>query len=668
MKRPAAKSIVIRDRSGKQVGLYENSYALVIGVSDYNNGWPVLPGVKKDVAAVKEALERHSFNITMVENPADCAQLDQAFTSFINRFGQSANDRLLFYFAGHGHTLEQTYGGEMGYIVPAGAPDPNTDNPGFLAESVDMQMVEVYAKRIQSKHALFLFDSCFSGSLFVLSRAVPMNISYKIGQPVRQFITAGSVDEPVPDESIFCQQFIAALNGDADTDADGYITGVELGEFLQKNVINYSNDLQHPQYGKIRDARLDKGDFVLQIPKPEPKPISMKMPSGTDFSIDDLIEEAEKIEAAKAAWAEKLQEMDTEFRKVKSFGKRDVPSDWKVAAWERFLDAFAEDNPCSEEDDQMRQVAVQQIAYWKDEVPQHTKSQSKEPPSSVEAATIEGKDGAEMVLIPAGDFEMGTDESGIPRLVKWAKKWRDVKADRFKDETPRHTVYLDSFYMDKYQVTNTQYARFLNEYGKDTDTAGHELLDASSTHCLIEKKGNTYKPKDGYENHPVIKVSWYGAAAYAQFYGKRLPTEAQWEKAARGGLERKKFPWGDDDPDGSRCSFTDKNADDGYKHTAPVGSYPLYGYGLHDMAGNVWEWCADEYDSGYYGKDVKDNPMGPGLSVAFDDDDFASVKTVRVLRGGSWENYRGNLRVSRRLNYGPTYTISNVGFRCVSQD
>ena len=130
---------------------------------------------------------------------------------------------------------------------------------------MDMQQMEVYARRIQAKHALFLFDSCFSGSLFSLSRAIPEHISYKTSRPVRQFITAGGADEKVPDESIFRRQLVAGLNGEADQDKDGYVTGMELGEFLQKKVINYSKGSQHPQYGTLRDPNLDKGDFVFVL-------------------------------------------------------------------------------------------------------------------------------------------------------------------------------------------------------------------------------------------------------------------------------------------------------------------------------------------------------------------------------------------------------------------
>ncbi|MDP7317316.1 MAG: caspase family protein, partial [SAR324 cluster bacterium] len=267
------KRVEIKTKVGESVGLYEESHALVIGVSDYTNGWPKLPGVRKDVKAVTAALESHGFNVEVVEDAEDYMALDQAFTGFIRRHGRKPENRLLFYFAGHGHTVKN-YGEEMGYIIPTSSPNPNRDLDGFLDSAMDMRQIEVYAQRIRSKHALFLFDSCFSGSLFALSRAVPENISYKTTKPVRQFITSGSADETVPDTSTFRQQFVAALGGEGDTDGDRYVTAIELGEFLQKTVVNYSRNAQHPQYGKIRNPNLDKGDFVFALPKAAPEPES----------------------------------------------------------------------------------------------------------------------------------------------------------------------------------------------------------------------------------------------------------------------------------------------------------------------------------------------------------------------------------------------------------
>jgi len=245
--------------------LYENSHALVIGVSDYSGGWPDLPGVQQDIPAVEAALKKHGFHVRVVKDPTS-EKLAREYTKFINEHGQEPENRLVFYFAGHGYTLTLAYGGEMGYIVPANTPNPHRDKTGFLASALDMQQIEVYAKRIQSKHVLFLFDSCFSGSIFSLSRAVPETINYKTALPVRQFITSGGANEQVADQSVFRRQFVDALNGAADANGDGYVTGAELGEFLQDRVVNYSKGTQHPQYGKIRDPNLDKGDVVFVLP------------------------------------------------------------------------------------------------------------------------------------------------------------------------------------------------------------------------------------------------------------------------------------------------------------------------------------------------------------------------------------------------------------------
>ena len=257
---------------------------------------------------------------------------------------------------------------------------------------------------------------------------------------------------------------------------------------------------------------------------------------------------------------------------------------------------------------------------------------------------------AGMVFIPAGEFEMG-----------------DHHGEGDGDEWPIHTIYLDAFYIDKYEVTNAQYARFLNEYGSNTDAVGHELLDIDNTYCLIEKVGDTYDPELGYENHPVIEVTWYGAAAYAQFYGKQLPTEAQWEKAARGGLEGNMYPWGDS-INHSSANYSGTGGRDAWDSTSRVGSFAPNGYNLYDMAGNVWEWCADVYDLGYYRTSSKNNPMGPGVTITFRNDDFVDTNDFHAIRGGGWDHEPHDLRVANRGGYNPHFTNYYFGFRCVSQD
>jgi len=281
---------------------------------------------------------------------------------------------------------------------------------------------------------------------------------------------------------------------------------------------------------------------------------------------------------------------------------------------------------------------------------------------------IVGKDGAKMVLIPAGEFLMGTDPSEIPELVQFVKQWfPKAEASWFEDETPRHTVYVDAFYMDAYEVTNQQYKKFVQATGhKEPEGFGIDRIEGGEVYL---KSG--FKPWDdrnyNEDNQPVVCVSWKDAKAYAEWAGKRLPTEAEWEYSARGGLAGKRYAWGDDWPppkgSGNFADETLKKAfpsckiidgyDDGYVYTAPVGSYKPNGYGLYDMAGNVWEWCADWYDKKYYANSPKSNPTGQ------------SSGSYRVLRGGSWSIHDvPALRTALRFGDVPSDLYYNVGFRC----
>ena len=268
----------------KESVLYAKSHALIIGISKYRGGWQNLPGVEKDIVAVDNALKKQGF-VTHIKRNTNGSELNSEIRDFIYRYGKNRkndNNRLLFYFAGHGHTIGTKWGGERGYFVPADAPDPTKNEKGFLDKALDMEQVMLYAKGIDSKHALFLFDSCFSGALFTTRGSIPSSVSYKLDNPVRQFITSGSAGELVPDVSIFRQQFIQALKGDADGNRDGYVSGTELGVFLQDTVIDYSNGYQHPQYGKIKHPALDKGDFVFSLAKLPKKLQAFQMPPPPD--------------------------------------------------------------------------------------------------------------------------------------------------------------------------------------------------------------------------------------------------------------------------------------------------------------------------------------------------------------------------------------------------
>ena len=241
-----------------------------------------------------------------------------------------------------------------------------------------------------------------------------------------------------------------------------------------------------------------------------------------------------------------------------------------------------------------------------------------------------------MALIPAGEFEMGSDTGK-------------------NNERPVHTVYLDAFYMDTHEVTNAQYKAFIDENPEWEKKNIPPVFHDGAYLRLWD--GNAYP--EGKADHPVIYVSWYAAMAYAEWAGKRLPTEAEWEKAARGGLIGKTYPWGDTH-DAILANYA-------RYHNAPiaVGHYPPNGYGLYDMAGNISEWCLDEYDPGFYATSPRENPF-PNGTIEVTINDFKNVKDKnRVLRGGCWSDNGLFLPVSHRDWGSQHYTSVFRGFRCV---
>ncbi|MEE9473719.1 MAG: formylglycine-generating enzyme family protein, partial [Acidimicrobiia bacterium] len=284
-------------------------------------------------------------------------------------------------------------------------------------------------------------------------------------------------------------------------------------------------------------------------------------------------------------------------------------------------------------------------------------------------------------LIPAGSFKMGW---GL-REDRWAP---GTVAD---DEVPVHEVFVDSFYIDKYEVTNEQFNEFVESTGYVTDaekkggslvvvTGETEGYDPNWGYGLVWTAGASWRQPDGpgssiedRMDHPVVQVSWSDAQAYAAWRGKRLPTEAEWERAARGGLEELMFPWGVTYAEelvggwakelGSHMNYNgDIRQDvewpadmiDGFEYTsASVGSFPGNGYGLYDMAGNVQEYVNDWYAEDYYSYSPSENPQGPDHGLA------------KVVRGGSWSLCECYGRTASRDPSGPLDSAdSSTGFRC----
>jgi formylglycine-generating enzyme required for sulfatase activity len=244
-------------------------------------------------------------------------------------------------------------------------------------------------------------------------------------------------------------------------------------------------------------------------------------------------------------------------------------------------------------------------------------------------APPKGKDRAPMIEIPAGSFPMGVPPGD---------------RDGGRDEYPRHEVFVDTFFIDQFEVTNGRYLEFVK-------STAHRIPQnpKNPTRNLWQGDGIT----DSLADRPVINVDWYDATAYCQWAGKRLPTEAEWEKAAKGTSDRR-FPWGNVEPTGKHLNYNQRWI--GEKTLMPVGSYEAgkSPYGVYDMAGNVWEWVNDWYDARYYEKSPSKNPNGP------------QEGTKKVIRGAGWQNETPTVRIFTRVDSDPTNRDESTGFRCAA--
>jgi formylglycine-generating enzyme required for sulfatase activity len=510
--------------------LYKGSYALIIGNSEYDgNVWRKLEGVKKDVNAVKKVLESHNFEVILAENLTKRG-IDSVLNGFVQKYGQNYENRLLFYYAGHGATTTNNITDEkLGWLVPV----ETISNPGiqhnieFEKEAYPMYSIIQYAKnRMRAKHALFIFDACFSGALFnSRSSIIPNYIREASKGPLRYFITSGDEDEYVPDKSIFCEHFINALTtSDADFIEDGYLTEEELALYLKREVNRYRTS-QHPRYGALNEANLDKGDFIFVLP-----------------------EEAKTIP---------------------------------------------------------------------------NRNYSKKPEGILTTIGTEPV----FVSIPGGAFNMG------------AKYGSDMS------QKPYHKVKVPEFKMAKHETTNLQYCAFLNEKGNQK-VNGIEWIALNSRNCQIEIKNGVFVPKEGMEDFPVVEVTWHGAKAYCKWIKGRLPTEAEWEFAARANSN---FEY-------AGSNFISEVAwyrSNSKNSTHSVGKLQENSFKLFDMSGNVAEWVEDKWHTNYIN--------APANGNAWIKEGLNNYKTVR---GGNFYSSVKQSMITYRIGKMAEASLKNVGFRC----
>jgi len=678
------RGVGIRTASGDKIRGYKASYALVIGVSDYTNGWPDLNEIPKELDKVESALYANGFDkVIRVKNP-DSRALKAAFDKFLSDYGYNEDNRLLVFFSGHGYTRK---GNSKGYLVPTNAPNPHKDERGFLRKAFTMSDVLHWARKIESRHVLFLFDSCFSGTVFK-SRALPKqppSITAYMTKPVRQFITAGSANEEVPAKSVFTPMFIRALRGAGDLNNDGYITGSELGMYIRDKVSIY-NVKQTPQYGKIRDAALDEGDFVFVLAN-HPNQVSIapaqiaqvsapaQMTMSGEHSMWQLVRNSKDIDELQlfiaqfpksyfVALANKriklLENQNQNLNQVLANASTNEspttkhplyintsPSNAKI----RILNITPKYNHGIKLKTGSYHIEASKTGYvtqkrWVDianksanfyialkkqstpapPVPRVTQSQPQHQSPSQDQTYTVGNTTFTMKAIPAGSFSMGC-VSG--------KKCQS-------DEKPVHKVTLKAFSMMETEVT-------------------FALWDA-----CVTAGGCSYKSKDrgwGRGNRPVIYVSYNDITEefipwLNQVTGKdfSLPSEAQWEYTARADTKTQ-YSWGDSvdcskaQYNGGKSSSCYYKSNGDYRGTAPVKSFNPNNFGLYDMRGNVWEWIQDCWNSSYNGAPANGDAWLGGRC------------SQRVLRGGSWSSDATYLRAASRSYDRRDVRLSSSGFR-----
>jgi formylglycine-generating enzyme required for sulfatase activity len=583
------------------VSLYTRSYALVIGNDAYSGTWPRLSNAVKDAKLVAEALQAKGFEVTLKTN-LDYRQLVEAFEKFFLETGEDPDARLLVWYAGHGYSER----GE-GYLVPVDALDPQ-EGGRFLRRVLSLRRMGEYVRGANALHVLAIFDSCFSGTIFNVGRAKPPPaITHATTRPVRQFLTSGDAGQTVSDDGTFRKLFIRAINGEtrADGNGDGYLAATELGLFMANEITNYTGGRQTPRNGKLNDPDLDQGDFIFKVGPQAPQSPPAVGAAGSGQSVEMLFWQS--IQASTVA-----------------------------GDYEAHLDRFPGGT--------FAPLARSRLAALS------PPAASPQPAIPAGTAIRDCPECPELVTIPPGSFRMG-----------------DLEGTGRRNESPVHDVRLNvPPAIGRFEVTVGQFDAFVFATGYDTGNQCY-VFDGRR---WVDQPGKNWRDP-GYQQSildPVTCVSWEDAKAYAawltQKTGKtyRLPSEAEWEYAARAGTQaRYAFNGGPNDlcaygngaDRGSVFDWRNNDCSDGFsQRTSPAGKFRANGFGLHDMLGNLWEWVEDCSHDQYGGAPADGSAWVTGGDCG-----------RRMLRGGSWDSRPENLRAAFRVGDRGNARYNFLGFR-----
>jgi hypothetical protein len=598
------QGVRIKVETGREIDLYDESHALVIGVRKYTDGWRELPGAERDAEAVSAVLRKQGFRVTVALNPT-AAQLNDALSAFISDHGLPERNRLLVYFAGHGHTDALADGRELGYIVPADAPLPDRNPQMFSRRAISMDEIEAKALRIRSKHAIFVFDSCFSGSIFEVraERNVPPEIESKTAAPVRLFITAGTKNQPVPDDSIFRLYFVRAFEErEGDLNRDGFITGEELGMYLSGRVASDSRDTQTPRYGKIKNARLNLGDVVFALPRRESQPPT---PSpGLDPAAIEL-----------AMW-------------------QGAEKGGAIADYEEYLRHYKQGRFAG--------MARNRITALRRTATNPTPARPEAPATLTPVIALpRGVDPLRLAIYNFMTASVDT-QGNVRRFVgaPTQQYTEDLGNGVMLEMIPvKGSGGIQTFEIGKYEIQDFWIGKY------EVTQAQWKAVMGS----LAPGMGDVPSIFKG-DDLPVVMVSWNEAQEFVKKLNKltggdyRLPRWEEWEYAARAGTKTI-FAFGDTinteivNYNGS-MRFGEEAKGINRRKTVEVGSLgAANAWGIYDMHGNVWELCEDI------------QPRSGEESRA-------------LVRGGGWKHGGMNSQSAGGDNdFSISYRDNEVGFR-----
>ncbi len=623
------------------------NYATFFYVTKFQPGWKPLPETETEAKTLKAELEsNYDFVCRLVPNPTKQQILDELAAT---NERLTKNDQVLYFFSMHGLYSPEN---DLGYLVAADGQYQDTYAQTYL----NYNALRPYFSNCKAKHMLVALDACYSGSFgtsrdrarpdapdFVSGPDCASQVAAALRYDGRQYVCSGNKDARTPAQSAFASKFLEALRKGP---RDGLLFFDDLTYWLGK-VRN-----PEPEHGAFAGHQ-PGGDFVFL------RKNACATAPALDRDGDGVLDSSDKCPDT---WGSQADGCPTDIKTDDT--ARDLAA-WKTAkqrdteaGYQEYLRSFPQGefkdlaNAALRQReavaDKQRDDVAWEIAFEKNTTEGYKKYVAGFPNGlhrSEADAKLKPVDMPDnMVLVPGGSFQMGSDDGEA-------------------DEKPVHTVTLSSFYLGKYEVTVAEFKVFVEASGYQTDAEkqGKSWVytdiwkEQSGVNWKYDTRGNL-RPSTEY-NHPVIHVSWNDAMEYCKWLSKktglqyRLPTEAEWEYAAGGSSgARTKWAGSSDENQLTRYANTDGNKD-GHQMTSPVGSLLPNVFGLYDMSGNVSEPCSDWYSSDYSKISNSTNPSGSASGY------------VRVLRGGSWNGSPKGCRVANRHEYAPAGRNAYIGFR-----